>query len=102
MISSICSSANPRSMRSMQNTLVSIGTGTISVSLRRSHRTRPGSFERYLTGHSMTQDQQQLLKERAHRVRRHIIRLATDGGCFIGASLSCVDILTYLYGGWLN
>jgi transketolase len=50
----------------------------------------------------MTQDQQQLLKERAHRVRRHIIKMATDGGCFIGASLSCVDILTYLYGGWLN
>jgi transketolase len=38
----------------------------------------------------------------AHRVRRHIIKLATSGGCFIGASLSCVDILTYLYCNWLN
>jgi len=38
----------------------------------------------------------------AHRVRRHIIKLATNGGCFIGASLSCVDILTYLYCNCLN
>lgn len=30
-------------------------------------------------------------------VREHIIRMATDGGCFIGASLSCVDLLVYLY-----
>lgn len=33
----------------------------------------------------------------AYRCREHIIRMSTDGGCFIGASLSCVDILTYLY-----
>ena len=38
----------------------------------------------------------------SHRVRRHVIKMATNGGCFIGASLSCVDILTYLYGNWLN
>ncbi len=50
----------------------------------------------------MTEDQERILKHRAHRVRKHIIKMATDGGCFIGASLSCVDILTYLYGGWLN
>jgi transketolase len=31
------------------------------------------------------------------RVREHIIRMATGGGCFIGASLSCTDIVTYLY-----
>lgn len=31
------------------------------------------------------------------RVREHIIRMSTDGGCFIGASLSCADIVTYLY-----
>jgi transketolase len=48
----------------------------------------------------VTQDKE--LQERAHRVRRHVIRLATDGGCFIGASLSCVDLLTYLYSDWLN
>jgi transketolase len=29
--------------------------------------------------------------------REQVIRMATDGGCFIGASLSCVDILVYLY-----
>jgi len=33
----------------------------------------------------------------ALRVREHIIRMATDGGCFIGASLSCADLLVYLY-----
>ncbi len=35
-------------------------------------------------------------------VREHVIKMATDGGCFIGASLSCVDILVYLYAHFLN
>ncbi|MCA9621106.1 MAG: transketolase [Myxococcales bacterium] len=30
-------------------------------------------------------------------VREHIIRMATDGGCFIGASLSCTDLVVHLY-----
>jgi transketolase len=30
-------------------------------------------------------------------VRQHIIRMSTGGGCFIGASLSCADLLAYLY-----
>lgn len=42
------------------------------------------------------------LKTTALRVREHIIRLATDGGCFIGASLSCADLLVYLYSRYLN
>ena len=33
----------------------------------------------------------------ALRVREHIIRMATGGGCFIGASLSCADLLVHLY-----
>jgi transketolase len=33
----------------------------------------------------------------ARRVRGHAIRMATGGGCFLGASLSCVDLLVYLY-----
>jgi transketolase len=33
----------------------------------------------------------------ALRVREHVVRMATGGGCFIGASLSCADIVTYLY-----
>ena len=33
----------------------------------------------------------------ALRVREHIIRMSTDGGCFIGASLSCADLLVHLY-----
>ncbi len=37
------------------------------------------------------------LERLALRVREHIIRMSTDGGCFIGASLSCADLLVYLY-----
>ncbi len=39
----------------------------------------------------------QELKAFSLKVRENVIRMATDGGCFIGASLSAVDILTYLY-----
>ena len=45
----------------------------------------------------MTNEQKHELEQLALRVREHIIRMATDGGCFIGASLSCADILVYLY-----
>src|SRR5262249_45400129 len=37
------------------------------------------------------------LEDIAHRVREHIIRMSGGGGCFIGASLSCADLLVYLY-----
>jgi len=37
------------------------------------------------------------LEAQARRVRAHAIRMATNGGCFLGASLSCADILVYLY-----
>jgi transketolase len=33
----------------------------------------------------------------ALRVREHIVRMATGGGCFIGASLSCADLIVHLY-----
>lgn len=33
----------------------------------------------------------------AQRVREHVIRMAGGGGCFLGASLSCADILVHLY-----
>jgi len=42
------------------------------------------------------------LKETALRVREHIIRLSGNGGCFIGASLSCADLIVYLYKKFLN
>ncbi len=45
----------------------------------------------------MTPSRQHELDQTALRVREHIIRMATNGGCFIGASLSCTDILVYLY-----
>ncbi len=42
------------------------------------------------------------LKELALRVRANIVRLSTDGGCFTGASLSCADLLVFLYSNFLN
>jgi transketolase len=33
----------------------------------------------------------------ALRVREHVVKMATKGGCFIGASLSCADLLVLLY-----
>ncbi|MBL7998980.1 MAG: transketolase, partial [Candidatus Kapabacteria bacterium] len=44
----------------------------------------------------------ELLEERAYRVRQHILRMSTGGGCFTGASLSCADLLCYLYTSFLN
>jgi transketolase len=46
---------------------------------------------------SMSKLDEEQLDALAMRVRGHIIRMATDGGCFIGASLSCADLLVYLY-----
>lgn len=45
----------------------------------------------------MTPDHKKHLEHTALRVREHIIRMSTDGGCFIGASLSCADLIVYLY-----
>jgi transketolase len=42
------------------------------------------------------------LEDISLKVREHIIRLSGKGGCFIGASLSCTDIVTYLYKHFLN
>ncbi len=38
----------------------------------------------------------------ATKVREHIITMSADGGCFIGASLSCADLIVYLYSEFLN
>lgn len=38
----------------------------------------------------------------ALRVRERIVRLAGGGGCFLGASLSCADLLVALYTGFLR
>ena len=50
----------------------------------------------------MTKENILKLKETAFRVREHIIRMSTDGGCFIGASLSCADLIVFLYKEFLN
>lgn len=42
------------------------------------------------------------LKQTAFKVREHIIRMSADGGCFIGASLSCTDLIVFLYKNFLN
>ncbi len=38
----------------------------------------------------------------ALRVREHIVRMSTDGGCFVGASLSAADLMVYLYTEFLH
>jgi transketolase len=50
----------------------------------------------------MTPERRKELEKLALQVREHIIRMSTDGGCFIGASLSCADIMVYLYKEFLN
>jgi transketolase len=34
----------------------------------------------------------------ALKVREHVLRMTQGGGCFVGASLSCADLLVHLYG----
>ncbi|MDB5156065.1 MAG: transketolase [Mucilaginibacter sp.] len=45
-------------------------------------------------------------EERLHatalKVREHIVRMSTGGGCFTGASLSAVDMIVYLYAHFFN
>jgi transketolase len=50
----------------------------------------------------MKKEEVKKLEQVSLQVREHIIKMATDGGCFIGASLSCADILVYLYKVYLN
>ncbi|HWW82028.1 MAG TPA: 1-deoxy-D-xylulose-5-phosphate synthase N-terminal domain-containing protein [Vicinamibacterales bacterium] len=50
----------------------------------------------------MTSDARATLSARACRVRERIIRMSAGGGCFIGASLSCADLIVYLYASVLN
>ena len=50
----------------------------------------------------MTRAEAEELESAALRVRQHIVRMSTNGGCFIGASLSCADLLVYLYWRFLN
>ena len=45
---------------------------------------------------------QDKLAEMAFKTRKHIIKMACNGGCFIGASLSAVDIIVYLYREYLQ
>jgi transketolase len=50
----------------------------------------------------MTPDTHAALSARALRVREHIIHMSAGGGCFIGASLSCTDLVVFLYASVLN
>lgn len=50
----------------------------------------------------MTKEKLNELQQTALKVREHIIRMSGNGGCFIGASLSCADLTVYLYKEFLN
>src|SRR5579859_7229185 len=45
----------------------------------------------------MTKTELDNLQSMALKVREHIIRMSEGGGCFIGASLSCVELMVYCY-----
>lgn len=45
----------------------------------------------------MNKDKLLELQKTSLNVREHIIRMSGNGGCFIGASLSCADLIVYLY-----
>jgi transketolase len=55
-----------------------------------------------LKKNSMSPDKIKTLQAQALKVREHIVRMSTDGGCFIGASLSCTDLFVFLYNEFLN
>jgi transketolase len=42
------------------------------------------------------------LEATALKVREHIIKMSSNGGCFVGASLSAADLIVYLYSEFLN
>lgn len=50
----------------------------------------------------MTEQKLRSLQSLALKVREHIIDMSVGGGCFIGASLSCVELVVYLYAEYLN
>lgn len=45
----------------------------------------------------MTNTELESLRSTAVKVREHIIRMSGGGGCFIGASLSCVELMIFCY-----
>lgn len=50
----------------------------------------------------MRDDEREQLDALGLRVREHVIRMAGGGGCFLGASLSCADLIVYLYSRFLR
>lgn len=50
----------------------------------------------------LTQEEKVELQRISLNVRERVIQLATQGGCFLGASLSCTDLMVYLYEKFLN
>lgn len=44
----------------------------------------------------------QSLRKTATNIRKNLIKMSLNGGTFLASSLSCVDILTYLYKGFLK
>ena len=50
----------------------------------------------------MTSRARAALCAHALRVRERIIRMTAGGGCFVGASLSCADLIVFLYSSVLN
>ncbi len=47
----------------------------------------------------MTNEQLELI---SRNVRKHILTMSKSGGCFLGAAMSCVETMVYLYGKQAN
>jgi len=54
-------------------------------------------MENSVLNQQSSDDSFRALQATAMRVREHIIRMSSGGGCFIGASLSCADIMVQMY-----
>jgi transketolase len=60
------------------------------------------TIENSISTQSLTPERIKDLEAFSFRVREHVIRMSGNGGCFLGASLSCVDLMVYLYQNFLQ
>src|SRR5262249_40117747 len=67
-----------------------------------SRPSRRGSRIRRHRRTAMTPEARAELSARALRGHERIVRMSAGGGCFIGASLSCADLVVFLYASVLN
>jgi len=50
----------------------------------------------------MTEKELKRVDTLAYEARRKVIEMAAHGGCYIGSSLSCIDLIAYIYSNFIN